>query len=90
MAVTISEEVKQRGLKTLRPGTGARRSHMRLSIANDCRHHMVMSQEDIRGTFPRQLADDCDDPALFKQLAGFNDRFPYAEQSQAVPILGRA
>ena len=63
---------------------------MRLSVANYYRHHMVMSQEDIRGTFPRHLADDGDDPALFKQPAGFNDRFPYAEQNQAVPILSRA
>ena len=63
---------------------------MRLSIANYYRHHMVMSQEDIRTTFPRELADDCDDPALFKQLAGFNDRFPYAEQSQPVPMLADA
>ena len=63
---------------------------MRLSIANYYRHHMVTSQEDIHGTFPRQLADDCDDPELFKKLAGFEDRFPYAAQTQAIPALANA
>ncbi len=63
---------------------------LRLSVANYYRHLMVTSQEDIQGTFPRQLADDCDDPDLFRQLAGFDDRFPYAEQSQAVPVLADA
>ena len=63
---------------------------MRLSIANYYRHHMVTSQEDIHGTFPRQLADDCDDPELFKALAGFEDRFPYAAQTQAIPALANA
>ena len=27
---------------------------------------------------------------LFRQLAGFNDRFPYAEQAQPVPVLADA
>ena len=60
---------------------------MRLSIANYYRHLMVTSQEDIHGTYPQKLADDCEDPALFRQLAGFDDRFPYATQSQPVPVL---
>ena len=46
---------------------------------------MVTSQEDIRGTFPRELAEDCDDPALFRLLAGFEDRGPYTEQSYPIP-----
>jgi hypothetical protein len=59
---------------------------MRISIANYYRHHMVTSQEDIHGTFPPELADDCCDPALFKTLAGFDDKFPYERQTQAVPF----
>ena len=46
---------------------------------------MVTSQEDIRGTFPRELAEDCDEPALFRLLAGFEDRGPYTEQSYPIP-----
>ena len=48
---------------------------------------MVTSQEDIQGQFPRELADDCDDPGLFREFAGFADPFPYAEQSQQVPAV---
>ena len=60
---------------------------MRLSVANYYRQMMVTSQEDIHGTFPRELADDCDDPELFRQLAGFADPFPYAEQTQPMPTV---
>ena len=38
-----------------------------------------------KGTFPKKLAEDCDDPELFKTLAGFADRFPYKRQSQPIP-----
>ncbi len=58
---------------------------MRLSIANSYRHVMVTSQEDIQGTFPKKLAEDCDDPELFKTLAGFADRFSYKRQIQPIP-----
>jgi hypothetical protein len=58
---------------------------MRISVANYYRHLMVTSQEDIQGSFPRELADDCDDPELFKELAGFEDAFPYQEPGQPVP-----
>jgi hypothetical protein len=58
---------------------------MRISVANYYRHLMVTSQEDIQGSFPRELADDCDDPELFRELAGFSDAFPYQEPGQPVP-----
>ena len=58
---------------------------MRISIANYYRHVTIAPQDEIRGTFPRELADDCDDPDLFRALAGFADEFPYAEQSQELP-----
>ena len=61
---------------------------MRLSVANYYRHMMVTSQEDITGTFPQDLAEDCDDPKLFRELAGFDDVFPYAHQTQPVPTVG--
>lgn len=58
---------------------------MRISIANYYRHMMITSQEDIKGKFDRSLAEDCDDPDLFRQLAGFADEFPYEEPRQPVP-----
>ena len=60
---------------------------MRLSIANYSRHMMITSQEDIQGTFPRELAEDCDNPELFRELAGFGDGFPYKKQSELVPSV---
>ena len=60
---------------------------MRISIANYYRHLMVTSQEDIQNGMDRALASDCDDPELFRQLAGFADEFPYRAQSQPVPSL---
>lgn len=63
---------------------------MRLSIANYYRHLMVTSQEDIKGSFPRKLADDCADPALFRKLCGFDDVFSYKKQSQPVPKRKKA
>ena len=58
---------------------------MRISIANYYRHMMVSSQEDYRNSFDRDLAKDCVNPELFWALSGFDDEFPYCEQSQPVP-----
>ena len=58
---------------------------MRLSVANYYRHMMVTSQEDIVNGFPRELAEDCDNPDMFRALAGFSDPFPYAEPNQPLP-----
>ena len=60
---------------------------MRLSIANYFRHYMVLPQDDIKNLFPRELAEDCDDPDMLKFLAGFADEFPYSQQTERVPRL---
>ena len=60
---------------------------MRLSIANYFRHYMVLPQDDIKNLFPQELADECDDPEMFKFLAGFADEFPYSHQTERVPRL---
>lgn len=58
---------------------------MRLMVAIYHRHLMVTSQEDIKNSFPRELANDCDDPQVFRELAGFDDVFPYVEPHEAIP-----
>ncbi len=58
---------------------------MRLSIANSYRHVVVTPQEDFHGTFPKKLTEDCDDPELFKTLAGFADRLSYKRQDSPIP-----
>ena len=55
---------------------------LRVTIANFYRHAAIAPQDDIPNHFPRTLADDCDDPALFKEMAGFGS--PY--QSQVLPV----
>ena len=55
---------------------------LRLTIANYYRHAAIQPQDDIPNHFPRTLADDCDNPKVFKQLAGFGA--PY--QSQVLPV----
>lgn len=58
---------------------------VRLSVANYYRHLMVLPQEDIKNGFDQELAGDCDDPALFRTLAGFDDVFPYRHQNERFP-----
>ena len=55
---------------------------LRVTISNFYRHAAIQPQDDIPNHFPKELADDCDDPDTFKQLAGFG--LPY--QSQALPV----
>ncbi len=63
---------------------------MRLMVSNYYRHLMVLPQEEFRNSFDRALAVDCDDPGLFQTLCGFDDDFPYVEQSERVPrAVGR-
>ena len=58
---------------------------MRLMVANYYRHLMVLSQEEFRNSFPRELIDDCVDPQEFRKLLGVDDTFPYVPHAAAVP-----
>ena len=60
---------------------------MRLSIANYFRHYMVLPQDDTKNLFPRDLAEDCSNPGMFKFLAGFGDEFPYSNQTERLPRI---
>ncbi len=55
---------------------------LRVTISYYYRHTAILPQDDIPNHFPKELADDCADPALFKRLAGFGS--PY--QSQVYPL----
>ena len=33
---------------------------------------------------------DCDNPVLLKELIGFDDKFPYLEQTQSIPKVAQA
>lgn len=56
---------------------------LRLTVAHLYRHNMVTPQEDYPACFPRELAEDCADPQLFRQLAGFGS---IAQFTQTLPV----
>lgn len=58
---------------------------LRLNVTSYFRHLMVMPQENLRVTMADQPWDDCDDPAVMRELLGFDDRFPYTEPSMSAP-----
>ena len=60
---------------------------LRLSVTNLYRHFMVTPHEDLRHSLDRRLADDCRNPELFRELAGFNDGFPYVRQRKPVRVV---
>lgn len=51
---------------------------LRLTIANYYRHMSIQPQDDIPNHFTPELADDCDDPVLFRRMADFGS--PYQTQ----------
>ena len=60
---------------------------LRLSVTNLYRHLMIAPQENLRHSLDRSLGDDCCNPELFRELAGFNDGFPYVKQRQPVRVV---
>ena len=65
---------------------------LRISVANYFRHQQVQSQEDLANSFDQSLANNCDDPELFRQLAGFAEG-PYGRdgtQSYPLPTVAAA
>ena len=55
---------------------------LRVTISNYFRHAAMQPQDDIPNHFPSELADDCNDPTVFKEFAAFGS--PY--QSQVLPV----
>lgn len=55
----------------------------RVTISNYFRLGIIQPQNDISNDFPRDLADDCDDPKAFKEFAGFG--LPYRGQVLPLP-----
>lgn len=64
-------------------------SGLRITVANFYRHLMVTPQEDFRNSVDRGLANDCCNPELFRELAGFNDLFPYSRQLRPIRVVDR-
>ena len=58
---------------------------LRLTLVNYFRHQAILPQEEIKNGFPCELAEDCVDPDLFCELAGYADVFPFVTQTSTSP-----
>ena len=56
---------------------------LRVTISNYFRHPSIQPQNDIPHDFPRELAEDCEDPKTFKDFCGFG--LPYKGQVLPLP-----
>ncbi len=63
---------------------------LRLNAVAYYRHHSVLPQENLRVTMQDQPWDDCANPAMMRELIGFDDAFPYLTQNQPIPKLATA
>lgn len=62
-------------------------SGLRLSVTNLYRHVMVTPHGDLGHSLDRRLVEDCRNPELFRELAGFNDGLPYVRQRKPVRVV---
>ena len=67
-----------------------RTAGLRLNAVAYYRHQAVLPQENLIVTMADQPWQDCDDPAMLRELIGFDDVFPYQSQNQPVPKLAAA
>ena len=63
---------------------------LRLNAVAYYRHHAVLPQEYLSVTMKNEPWNDCDNPDLMKELIGFDDKFPYLEQTQSIPKVAVA
>ena len=63
---------------------------LRLNAVAYYRHQAVLPQENMKVTMRDQPWEDCDNPAMLRELIGFDDVFPYEAQNQPVPKLASA
>ena len=59
---------------------------LRLGLAVYHRHTHTRPQEDVPGHTTEEMVQDCENPEVYRVIAGLTDRFPYREkQSGVVP-----
>ena len=59
---------------------------LRLGLAVYHRHAATLPQEDVPGQTTEEMVRDCENPEVYRVIAGLTDRFPYREkQSQPIP-----
>lgn len=60
---------------------------LRLNAVAYYRHQAVLPQENMKISMRDQPWEDCDDPQMLRELIGFDDVFPYTQQSQPIPKI---
>jgi len=64
---------------------------LRLGLAVYHRHAATLPQEDVPGQTTEEMVQDCDNPDVYRVIAGLTDKFPYREtQTEVVPHARRA
>lgn len=63
---------------------------LRLNCVSYYRHVSTLPQENLKFTMRDEPWEDCDNPEMMRELLGFDDKFPYEVQTQAVPQLTAA
>ena len=59
---------------------------LRLGLAVYHRHAATLPQEDVPGQTTEEMVQDCENPEVYRVIAGLTDRNPYREkQSQPIP-----
>ena len=59
---------------------------LRLGLAVYHRHAATLPQEDVPGQTTEEMVQDCENPEVYRLIAGLTDKFPYREkQSEVVP-----
>ena len=58
---------------------------LRLNAIAYYRHQSVLPQENLKVTMHDEAWDDCSEPALMRELIGFDDPFPYTAGTQGFP-----
>ena len=59
---------------------------LRLGLTVYHRHAIILPQEDLAGQTTEEMVQDCENPEVYRVIAGLTDRFPYREkQSGEIP-----
>ena len=59
---------------------------LRLGLAVYHRHRAMLPQEDVPGQTTEEMVQDCENPEVYRVIAGLTDKFPYREkQSEVIP-----
>ncbi len=59
---------------------------LRLGLAVYHRHAATLPQEDVPGQTTEEMVQDCENPEVYRVIAGMTDKFPYREkQTEVIP-----